>query len=85
MNEISDPRPNFAEREFLTLAYNRFYDLFEEIMQDKHWEENAQYRFSKIKDIFAIYSELLNYEPIKWGIEQIKTSRPPMEAEIGSD
>jgi len=85
MNEISDTRPNLAEKEFLTLAYNRFYDLFEEIIQDKYREANAQYRFSKIKDIFTIYSELLNYEPIKWSIEQIKTNRPPMEAEISSE
>jgi len=29
-------------------------------------------RFSRTKDGFAVYSELLNYEPIKWVIERIK-------------
>jgi len=78
-------RPNEAEIAFLTLSYNRFYDIFEEVMNDNFWENDEWYRFSKIKDAFALYSELLNYEPIKWIIEHIKKSRPPMEAEIGSE
>ncbi|MEE9119221.1 MAG: hypothetical protein V3U02_11615, partial [Calditrichia bacterium] len=78
-------RPDKAEIEFLTLAYNRFYDIFEEIMDDSFWEKDNWYRFSKTKDGFTVYSELLNYEPIKWVIEHIKKARPPMEAEIGSE
>ena len=78
-------RPNKAEKEFLTLAYNRFYDIFEEIMDDSFWNKEEWYRFSKVKDGFAVYSELLNYPPIKWVIECIKKVRPPMEAEIGSE
>ncbi len=77
-------RPNEAEIKFLTLAYNRFYSLFEEIMLESFWKKNKKYRFSKIKDIFAVYTEILNYEPISWVIEHIKTNRPPMEAEIAS-
>lgn len=82
---INELRPNKAELEFLTLAYNRFYDIFEEIMDDSFWEKDNWYRFSKTKDGFTVYSELLNYEPIKWVIEHIKKARPPMEAEIGSE
>lgn len=79
-------RPNKAEKEFLTLAYNRFYDLFEEIISDSFWGKDKYYRFSKIKDVFAIYVELLNYEPIKWIIDWMKKGgRPPVEGEIGSD
>ena len=78
-------RPNNAETEFLTLAYNRFYDIFEEIMQDNFWNRDEWYRFSKVKEGFAVYTELLNYEPIRWVIENMKKSRPPMEAEIGND
>lgn len=78
-------RPTPAELEFLTLSYNRFYDIFEEVMSDKFFDNNDLYRYSRIKDAFAVYTELLNYEPIKWVIEHIKTSRPPMEAEIGSE
>jgi len=81
MNE--NLRPNEDEIEFLTLAYNRFYDLYEEIMDDSFWEKDAGYRFSKEKDGFAVYSEILKYEPIKWVIEHIRETRPPMEAEIG--
>jgi hypothetical protein len=54
-------------------------------MNDSFWKNKPSYRFAKIKDVFAIYSELLNYEPIKWTIDQLRTSRPPMEAEIGSE
>ena len=78
-------RPNKAEREFLTLAYNRFYDIFEEATLDPFWEKDNWYRYNKIRDAFAVYTELLHYEPIKWIIEEIKKKRPPMEAEIGSE
>jgi hypothetical protein len=76
-------RPNKAELEFLSLSYNRFHDIFEEVMEDSFWEKDEWYRFAKVKDGFAVYCELLNYEPIKWVIERMKKSRPPMEAEIG--
>ena len=78
-------KPNKAEREFLNLSYSRFYDLYKEIMSDNFYRKNKKYRFYKIKDIFLVYSELLNYEPLKWVIENIKAKRPPMEAEIAKD
>ena len=78
-------RPNGGELQFLTVAYNRFYDIYEEIFNDTFWDKDKWYRFSKIKDGFAVYSELLNYEPIQWVIEHIKKVRPPVEAEIGSE
>ncbi len=78
-------RPNKAEQEFLKLAYNRFYDVYEEVMADSFWRKNKRYRFSIIKDCFLIYTELLNYKPLKWEIEYLKKARPPMEAEIGSE
>ena len=78
-------RPNRAEKEFLTLAYNRFYDIYEEIISASFWEKDNWYRFCKIKDAFAIYAEMLNYTPIIRVIEYIKKNRPPMEAEIGGD
>ncbi|WP_264549821.1 hypothetical protein [Flavobacterium sp. N2820] len=83
MNDTT--RPNSSEIQFLTLAYNRFYDLYEEVMSDDFWDKNDWERFSKIKQAYSIYAELLNYEPIKWVIEKLKTERPPMESEIGSE
>jgi hypothetical protein len=77
--------PSKEEGIFLNLAYNRFYDLFDELMSDDFWERDPNYRFSKIKDGFSVYSELLNYEPIKWVIDEIKDRRPPMEGEIGGE
>ncbi|MCU7614830.1 hypothetical protein N0B16_10315 [Chryseobacterium sp. GMJ5] len=82
---MSDIEPNKKELQFLTLAYNRFYDIYEEIMDDTFWNKNEWERFSKIKQAFSIYAELLNYEPLKWVIEKLKTARPPMESEIGSE
>ena len=80
-----DLRPNKSERLFLTLSYNRFYNIYDEVLNDDFMEKNEWYRLSRIKDGFAVYAELLNYEPLKWTIEGIKTHRPPMEGEIASD
>lgn len=82
---MNDNRPNNKELQFLTLAYNRFYDIYEEVMDDSFWEKTEWERFSKISQAFSIYAELLNYEPLKWVIEKLKTVRPPMESEIGSE
>jgi hypothetical protein len=30
-------RPNESEKEFLNLAFNRFYDIFDEVMTDAFW------------------------------------------------
>ncbi|MDD5509673.1 MAG: hypothetical protein PHI12_02500 [Dehalococcoidales bacterium] len=84
-NMQSELRPNKSEIQFLTLAYNRFYDIFEEVMVDSFWGKNSWYRFSKVKDGFAVYSELLNYEPLQWVLEDMKMSRQPMEAEIAKE
>lgn len=82
---MNDIEPNKSEVQFLTLAYNRFYDLYEEVMDDNFWGKDEWERFSKIKQAFSIYAELLNYEPLQWVIEKLKTARPPMESEIGSE
>lgn len=80
-----EQRPNKSETEFLKSAYNRFYNIFEEVMDESFWEKDEWYRFSKVKDGFAIYAELQNYPPVKWVLEHIKKSRPPMEGEIASE
>lgn len=78
-----EKRPTKSEELFLSLGYNRFYDLFDEIMDDGFWGKEDWYRFSRVSNIFAVYAELLTYEPFKYVLESIKTQRPPMEAEIG--
>ncbi|MCB5235893.1 hypothetical protein [Niallia circulans] len=78
-------RPNNAEILFLNMAYNKFYDVYEEAFQDIFWDKDPLYRFSKINTAFSIYAELLNYEPIKHVIKTMKQQRPPMEAELGSE
>lgn len=83
MNNII--RPNKAELEFLQIAYNRFYDLYEEVTTEAFWDNTPYYRFSKINNVFSVYAEILQYEPIRLVIKTIKIQRPPMEAEIASD
>lgn len=34
LEKVKDLRPNKAEVEFLNLAFNRFYDIFDELMSD---------------------------------------------------
>ena len=76
-------RPTPSEKLFLDLAYNRFYDLANEIIEDVFWEKEDWYRFSKISNLFAVYTELLAYQPFNFVLNEIKTLRPPMESEIG--
>ena len=78
-----DMKPNRSEELFLSLGYNRFYDLFDEIMADDFWQKEDWYRFSKVSSVFAVYAELLTYEPFKFVLEALKIHRPPMESEIG--
>jgi len=76
-------RPTKAEELFLKLGYNRFYDLFEEILDDGFWIKEPWYRYSKVSQAFTVYAELLTYEPFKHILKAIKKQRPPMESEIG--
>ena len=78
-----ETRPTKAEELFLSHAYNRFYDLHEEVMRDDFWEKDPCYRFSKVSQAFSIYAELLAYEPFTYVLKAMKNQRPPMEAEIG--
>lgn len=78
-----EQRPTKVEELFLNLGYNKFYDIFDEVMQDDFWDKGDWYRFSKVANAFAIYSELLEYEPFKYVLEEIDKQRPPMEATIG--
>lgn len=80
MNNITHPTQN--EIEFLNLSFNRFLDLFGEIMSDKFLEEKPKLRFFKTKELFAIYSEILKYPPVQWLIE---SNKRPSHSEVGRD
>jgi hypothetical protein len=83
MPQILEMKPNKSEEIFLSLGYNRFYALFDEIMADAFWSKEDWYRFSKVSNIFSVYAELLTYEPFTHVLKILKTQRPPMESEIG--
>ena len=78
-----ETRPTKAEELFLSLCYNKFYDLFDEVMNESFWENDSWYRFSKVSQTFSIYAEVLSYEPFKYVLKAVKEKRPPMESEIG--
>jgi hypothetical protein len=75
-------KPNSAEQAFLSLGYNRFLDLFKEIESKEFWEQSPAYRFHRIRDIFAIYTELIRYEPLEHVLLTKKVSRP-VEHDLG--
>ncbi|EPF2931183.1 hypothetical protein ACSL9C_004133 [Vibrio navarrensis] len=76
-------RPTRAEEQFLRLGYNRFYDLFDEVMADDFWDKDSRYMFSRVSSVFAVYAEILSYEPFQYVLKDLKITRPPMESEIG--
>lgn len=79
-------RPNQKELEVLNLFYNRFYDLYDQIIKDDFFEFKENIRFYKIREIFSIYKELLTYEPIKYYLDYAKKGgRPPVEGLIVDD
>jgi hypothetical protein len=80
MNEPIHPTPD--EVEFLNLSFNRFLNLFEEIMPDEFWDNPAYVRFSKTKDLFTVYSEVLKYPPMQWVIE---SNKRPNHSDVGRD
>lgn len=83
---IEELKPSKKEVEVLTLFYNRFYDLYDEIVADNFIGENGNVRFLKLREAFSIYKELLNYKPIKYYIEWMKKGgRPPLEGIIADE
>ena len=82
---MSSVKPNYAEERFLTLWYNRFYDLFEEIFNKDFWDFDEEYRFYKIKNVFLVYTELLYYEPLRLVVDRVKDNRPPLEWVISKE
>lgn len=78
--------PNEKEIKVLTLFYNKFYDLYDEIVSDTFLNKEPNIRFFKLREAFSIYKELLSYQPIKDYIEWMKKGgRPPLEGVIADD
>ena len=80
---MNDPiHPTKAEVEFLNLSFNRFLDLFEDIMSDDFWNEKPNHRFVKTKELYAVYSEILKYPPVQWVID---ANKRPNYSDVGRD
>jgi hypothetical protein len=74
--------PTEIEVEFLNLSFNRFLELFQEIMSDEFWDEKPNHRFFKTKDLFAVYTEILKYPPVQWVID---ANKRPNHSDVGRD
>lgn len=72
---VNMDRPN--EKEALTLFYNRFYDLYDEIVNDSFVNTDAKTRFYKLRESFSIYKEIISYQPIKEYIAWMKKGGRP--------
>jgi hypothetical protein len=77
--------PSEQELAFLIRAYDFFYDIHEEAKDKSFWQKDPYYRFSRVRDVFLVYSEVLEYEPVGWFLEALKKNRPPMEAELSKE
>lgn len=71
-----------GEKEFCELASKKINNIFFEVTNEEFWEKDANYRFSKIKNAFAIYYELLNYDKIKEARSRIKRNNIEIVDEI---
>ena len=86
MINIEEQRPSSKEKEVLLLFYNRFYDLYDEIVDDDFISTDTEIRFYKLRESFSIYKELLSYEPIKDFLNWMKKGgRPYFEGIIADD
>lgn len=83
MDERSHPTE--SESIFLELAFNKFHSIFYEVFDENFWSKDEYYRFSRIKEAFSIYGEVLNYEPIKRYMDFVEHNRPPMQIKINKD
>ena len=59
-----DSKYSDAEIRYLEMAYSRFHSLYEDIMSVEFWNLDATSRFTIIKDIFSVYSEIIKYKPL---------------------
>lgn len=83
--EETEKKPTTLEKNFLNMAYNEFYDLFEEIFSKDFENLTPEVRLSKIIKGFSIYSEIIKYEPIKHYLKVLKFTRPHFESELAGD
>ena len=86
MIENCKQRPNKKEVEALTLFYNRFYFLYDEISNENFKTQEPCCRFYRLREAFSVFKEISNYEPIKEYLKWMKKGgRPFFEGLIADD
>lgn len=66
---MADVHPNKAELRVLEVGYNRFLDLYEDVMNDNFRRRRPATRLAMIKDLCSVYSELIKYAPLEYILE----------------
>lgn len=66
---MAQQHPTKDEEIFLKIGYNRFLDLYDDIMAENFWRRKPETRLHIIKDVFGVYTELIQYEPLKYILE----------------
>jgi hypothetical protein len=66
---MTKTHPTKDEEVFLNIGYSRFLDLYDETMTDSFWCKKPATRLHTIKDVFSVYTELIQYEPLKFLLE----------------
>lgn len=61
--------PTKAEVRVLEIGYDRFLDIYTEIMSDSFWRKRPSTRLARVKDLCSVYSELIKYAPLQFILE----------------
>lgn len=58
---------NESERQFLVIAYDRLKTIHKEICfkKSEFWQKESYYRFSRIKEAFALFAEISSHRSVK--------------------
>jgi len=71
---MPDIHPTIAEARVLEIGYDRFLNLYEEVMNENFRRKRPSTRLTKIKELCSVYSELIKYAPLEFVLEN--TQRP---------
>ena len=66
---MTDIHPTKAEFRVLEIGYNRFLDLYEDVMNENFMRKRPATRLAIVKDLCSVYSELIKYAPLEFVLE----------------
>ncbi|HEY6083611.1 MAG TPA: hypothetical protein VIU45_09150 [Chitinophagaceae bacterium] len=70
---------------FLNRTFNKFDEMFEEVMNASFWSRDPQYRFSRLREGFSIFRIIQNYERDYCGIAGARKLSMRQGASMGAE